>query len=114
MDIPAAEAVILVITESSAMDRVFYFENLTASAITLTLQESADGGATYTDVTFADASANPFVLGAVGSGTERIFKHYSSLNIFRIQGSGGGDDRDILLTYGRYFPTGDTAYRAPE
>ena len=89
LDVPNALATILQDSETSVLQRTFIFRNLTASELTLTLQESADGGATWSNVGTA------FIVDVAGGGGDILVKNVASANILRVRGQGGGGDRDL-------------------
>lgn len=92
VDVPALEDAILTVRELNEFPRIFYFRNLTDSELTLQLQTSVDG------VTWAD-SGSTFTVGAVASATEIVAKYITSTSMLRVQGSGGGDDKDLMIAY---------------
>ena len=95
IDIPASLATILTIRESGIAMRTLSLENLSASELAISLEESADGGANWSLLEPA------FTLGVKGSATGVLVKYTDSTNILRVRASGGGDDRDLALTYMR-------------
>jgi len=90
--IPASLAVIVTIRETGVANRTLCFENLTSNEISISLEESADN----TNWTQLEPS---FVLGVAGSATGVVVKDTASTNIIRVRASGGGDDRDVSLSY---------------
>ena len=88
LDVPAAQATILQDRETSSLQRTLVLRNLTASDLTLKIQESSDG-TTWTDV------AASFVLGAAGAGSDVAIKNLSTTNQFRLRAQGGDADRDL-------------------
>jgi hypothetical protein len=96
MNVPVSLATILTIRENSAgYQRSLFFENISSDTLSIQIQESTDGGATWVLIGTA------FSLAAAA----KIVKEISSANsnILRIQASGGGDDRDLSIGYSRLF-----------
>jgi len=89
LDVPVAVATVLQDRESSSYQRTLILRNLTALVLTMTLQESSDGGATWTDID------TPFTIGVAGGGADVVVVNIDSTNILRLRGQGGGDDRDL-------------------
>lgn len=91
VDVPAAAGTLLTDQDSPAAQRTFVFKNLNdpddLALVTLSLliEESSDGGATWETNTVAFN---------VEAGTVEI-KNVISTNILRVRGSGGTDDRDL-------------------
>jgi len=106
VDIPAAAAVVLRDRTNAAFQRTFYFQNLTANALSLVIEESADG-------TTWSVLVPAFVVGIMGSGTEIIPKNIVSSNMLRVKGSGGGDDRDMLVTLVRGIVDANKVWAKP-
>jgi len=99
LDVPTIAGTVLQDREGNDYLRLFIFENMTDSSISVTIQQSSDGGGTW-----ADLSGMPFTLGAVGSGTEVQIKTVGATdNILRVRMSGGNSDRDVVVTLCRYY-----------
>jgi len=97
-DVPVASATVLQDREDSDYTRVLFFENMTASTISVTIQKSTDGGTTWSVVGVV------FNLGAVGSGTEVAVKTVPAASgIIRVLASGGANDRDVVISMVRYY-----------
>jgi len=92
LDVPAIKSVLLQNRESNTYQRTLTLRNLTASALTLYLETSTDGGATWSDIEAA------FVIGAAGGGADVLIKNIAVANMIRLQGQGGGDDRDLQVS----------------
>ena len=92
LDVPVAKTVILVNQESNTYQRTLTFRNLTATPITLYLETSVDGGATWTDIVVA------FVIGAAGLGADVVIKNVVVTDPIRVQAQGGGVDRDLQVS----------------
>lgn len=93
--VPAALGIILQIREvSSGIQRTLLLQNLSSSDLTVQIEESADGGSTWSIIDSA------FTVGAAG-GADIAIKSIDSANILRVRASGGGDDRDLYITYTR-------------
>jgi hypothetical protein len=60
--------------------------------MTLYLEKSADGGATWADI------GAGFVIGAAGGGADVVIKNVTDTNLIRLQGQGGGEDRDLQVS----------------
>ena len=99
-DVAIATAVFLQDRATSALQRTFVFQNLTASELTLTIEESADG-ATWTVVGVA------FTVGIAGGGSDYVIKNIASGNALRVKGSGGAADRDLLAAILRVYADTD-------
>jgi len=97
LDVPLAEGTIVTIPDVSPYQRTFYFRNLTSSVLTITIQESADGGATWIDYAAA------FTVGIFGGGADVVVKNVVSTGILRLRASGGGNDRDLYLGLTRFY-----------
>jgi len=102
IDVPLALTTVLQVRETSSLQRSFMFQNLTASVISVRIEYSADGGATWTLIDTA------FDVGIEGGGTDVIVKNIIQNNILRVRASGGGDDRDMSIGLARaYLSTTD-------
>lgn len=87
VSVPAALDTVLQIRAAGSNARCLVLWNLTASTLSLRVEGSPDG-TTWSDV------VSTFSLGAGLARVEKI----TSTNVLRILGSGGGDDRDLLVT----------------
>lgn len=105
--VPATVNTIVTIREVNSYNRVLYLKNLTVNAITIQIQRSADGGNTWDDV------GSAISLGAAGGGADVEFVNVSDGNILRVRGSGGGNDRDLYLTYTRFYLDSDRVWTTP-
>ncbi len=103
-DVPSAEATLFTLREANGFPKVLFFENLTSNTITIRLQESGDGGATFINL------GATFDLGPAGGGAAVEVKKEDTTNIIRVRGSGGANDRDVLINTGRYYLTGATTW----
>ncbi len=99
-DVPAALATIVNIREVNSWQRSLFFENKSSSTLSIQMEHSADGGTTWSII----GTAFTLVAGA------KIEKEISTTypNQLRIRASGGGEDRDLVITYARMFGDGDT------
>ena len=95
-DVPVAEDTIFTLRSESSYMRVFYFENLTDSTLNLQLEYSADGGNSWSDL------GSSFSLGPVGGGEEVEAVTVTDSNILRCRASGGGSDRDVMVSIVEY------------
>lgn len=98
-----AAATWLTIRESNTYNRVLSFKNLTNSTLSIKIQTSADGGATWTD------HVNTFEL-AIG---EMIAKVATATGLLRVVGSGETNTRGILVSYTRYYLDSLAVWQAP-
>ena len=102
-DAPVVEDTILTIREAGIFPRTFTLRNLTAAvAMAFRIQESADGGTTWTNVTLSDGTVQ-ITFGAAGSGTDVLVERITSANILRVRASGGGADRDLEIALLRVY-----------
>ena len=91
-DVPLVEGTVLQDREANSYQRTFVLRNIGSSALTIKIEYSDDGGATWTLI------GSSFILGIPGSGTEIVTKNITSGYILRVRGSNGGNDRDLLIT----------------
>ena len=101
-DIQVAEATILQVREAGVFPRTFTFRNLTAGTPAYRIQESANGGTTWTNLTLADGTLQT-TLGAAGGGTDVTVERVTSSNMLRVLASGGTADRDLELRLSRSY-----------
>ena len=99
-DIASGTVTVLTVRESNTLQRTFYFKNLTASELSVSIESSLDGGGTWSVIDTA------FTVGAQGSATECVVKDVTSDGILRVRASGGGDDRDVYIAYTRILDAG--------
>jgi len=110
-DVPNIEAVILTVRDVQTIaigamgNRLLYFENLTADTLSVQIQENSGSG--WVDL------GGPFSVGAIGSGSEIVWHSIDSVNPFRIQAQGGGDDTDLVISYTRAYATDSVNWTAP-
>lgn len=98
--VPASLSTILTIRERNTYQRSLFFQNLTSSSLSISLEHSSDGGSTWEIVGTA------FTLTALTQTVKEVAATYS--NILRIRASGGGDDRDLYIGFARIFADGST------
>ena len=96
-DVPVALATILQIREINSYQRTLFFQNISTSTLAIQIEESADGGTTWELIDTA------FNLGTVGSGSDIAIKNIDSGNILRVRASGGGNDRDVSISFARMY-----------
>jgi len=99
-DVAAALATVVNIRETNSWQRSLFFENKSSGTLAIQIETSADGGTTWSLVGTA------FSLTTGSRVTKEVSTSY--LNQLRIRASGGGDDRDLSITYARMFGDGDT------
>ena len=100
-DVPASLSTIVTIREnSSGYQRSLAFQNLTTDSLSIQIEVSNDGGSNWSLVGTA------FTLGSLTLVAKEIAASYT--NILRVRASGGGDDRDLVITYFRIFADGNT------
>ena len=92
--VPARKGTMLTVAETGAASRTFAFTNRKGAAITVSMEESADG------VTWS-ALGSPFAVGPVGCTTATVVKDTDSPNRLRIRASGGQNYGELDLTYMR-------------
>lgn len=107
-DIPVGLSTVLQIRETNSYQRMLSFQNHTSSELSIQIEESSDGGATWSVVGTA------FVVGALGSASEIVVKSISSTNILRVRCSGGGDDRDLTISYARLYADATNMWSSPQ
>jgi len=96
LDVPVALATVLTIREANSYARSVFLHNLTSgSDLAMELQYSNDGGTSWSIIDTA------FTLAAGELITKEIESTYGQ--ILRLRASGGGDDRDLHITYARIF-----------
>ena len=99
-DVPVALSTILQLRETNSFQRTLVLQNLTASDIAAQIERSADGGSTWALIGTA------FTVGAVGGGSDVQIQNISATyasNIIRIRCSGGGNDRDLNISFMRMY-----------
>lgn len=104
-DITAVEMTVITLEEMNPYPKIFIFENLTAVTLAAKIQESSDGGNTYEDI------GSAFNIGPAGRGSEVETRYITSSNLLRVRAAGGGNDRDLLLSIGRYYKSGPATWR---
>ena len=107
LDVPVSLDTILQIRETNSYQRTLFFQNLTASALAAQIEESGDGGGTWTLI---DTS---FAIGIAGSGSDVVIKNISSTNILRVRASGGGNDRDMYVGFSRMYLDANHIWSSP-
>ena len=113
VDIPAAEGTILQNREASSYPRILTLRNLTTlDTISFKIQESADGGTTWSDLTLSDGTKQ-ITLDAAGSGDDVCVERFSSANPLRIRASGGGNDRDLEVSLERVYDDASHVWGSP-
>ena len=100
LDVPLAAATVLQLRYTNAYNRTLTFRNLTASTLSVTVQEYISGA--WTTIGTA------FDVGVKGGGTDIVTKLITSANQLRIQASGGADDRDMLFAVHEYVDDSGT------
>ena len=101
-DVPLAVGTILTDREANSYQRTFLFHNKGVDTLTLDIEDSVDG------VTWATVDVS-FTLAA---GVAAI-KNVASANILRVRGSGGGDDRDLVITLVNFNLDGNQIWMSP-
>jgi hypothetical protein len=91
LNVPSAEADIVVLREANAVPRTFAFRNLSASPLTLKIKRSTDGGVTW------DLVDDAIILAAVGTAGDKQVRFVDDANILKVVGSGGGTGINIEL-----------------
>jgi len=94
-DVPVALDTILNVRENSSWQRSLFIKNLSSSDLAIQLETSTDGGSSWSLIGTA------FTLAAGEITVKEI--PAENPNIFRVRASGGGDDRDLHITYARIF-----------
>ena len=105
LDVPASQGTVLTIREGSSYQRTFCFTNRSAVTLAIQIEESLDGGATWSVIGTA------FSLGAGLLVVKEI--PATSTGILRVRASGGGNDRDLDVTYFRCFDDGGHVWTNP-
>ena len=90
--VPVAKTVILQNREANTYQRTFVFRNVTAAPLTLYLEKSTDGGATWIPIGVG------FVVGVAGLGLDVVVKNVIDPSLIQVQGQGGGNDRDLQVS----------------
>lgn len=98
---------ILQIREVNTYQRAFYFRNLGASDLSVQIEESADGGGTWSIVGTA------FTVSATGGSSDVVVRSVDSSNILRVRASGGAADRDLRIDYARFIKDSGHIWVAP-
>lgn len=93
-NIPAIKAVILTIRETNGYNRIFFFKNFSVATLSFWIEKSLDGGTTWTVV------GSSFNLEEADVAIKDILELGS---ILRVQASGGADDKEVEITYSRYY-----------
>lgn len=88
-----AESVVLTIRESNTFSRFLYFRNLTTATLSIKVEKSDDGGATWTtDIASFDLDSDD-IANKVSTAT----------GLLRIKASGIADDRGLSIGYVRQY-----------
>lgn len=98
-----AESTILEIRETNTYTRVINFKNLTDTTLSIQIEESADGGSSWTAV----GSSFTVVADALSVQTP------ASTNIMRIRCSGKNDDYGIEICYSRMLDDATYVWTQP-
>ena len=100
MDVPASLSTIVTLRENNSWGRSLYFENKYSASLSIQIETSGDGGATWALIGTA------FALAAAAKIVKEVTAAYP--NILRVRASGGGEDRDLYIGYARMFATTNT------
>ena len=109
---PVVEDTVLTVREAGVFPRTFTLRNLTAGTPAYRIQESADGGTTWSNLTLEDGTAQT-TLGVAGGGTDATVERVISANILRVRVSGGGADRDMEITLNRVYDDNAHLWTSP-
>lgn len=98
VDVPSIAAVLFYDWEHNDYQRTFFLKNLTGLTLTYYLEESTDGGDTWSSIESASLTA--------GAGT---FVNASDSNngLLQLRASGGGEDADLEITMVSYHADTD-------
>ena len=93
-DVPTGLTTLLTIRAAGiGYERSFYLQNLTADDLACQISYSNDGGNSWTTI------ATAFTITAM---TQTVFTVDADITgILRVQASGGGNDRDLVIGYTR-------------
>lgn len=105
MDVPVSLSTIVTIRETNSYQRSFYLWNLYNATLSVQLEYSNDGGATWSLVDTA------FSITAGSKEVKEVASTYGQL--LRIRASGGGDDKDLYVGYSRMFDSCDGDWVSP-
>lgn len=94
-DVASGLSTVLSIRERNSYSVVLFFRNRGDLELSLQIEESADGGSTWSLVDTA------FTLAAAGEDGDVAVKLVASDDILRVRGSGGGGDRDLEIAFVR-------------
>lgn len=104
-DVPVALGTILTIREPASYQRSLYFRNISSNTLAVQIEESDDGGSSWSIVGTA------FSLGAGIILVKEVAATVTG--ILRIRASGGGDDRDLHLEYSRAYDDTSHIWASP-
>jgi len=105
LDVSVTEGTVLTIMDSNPWERVLLLHNRDAVlSLTLQIQKSVDGGATWVDY------GSAFTLGIDGSGTEVAVKTILGSGVFRLRGSGGSNNSELEISLVEFEVTSTTQF----
>ena len=103
ISVPSSIGTILQLRETNSYQRTLYFQNLSQLTLSAQIEESVDGGSTWSLVGVAFS----IEVGGV------VVKNVTSTNILRVRASGGGDANDLYVGYTRMYDDGNNVWTTP-
>jgi len=104
-DVPTTEGTVFTVMDANPWTRTAILHNRGSTlTLTLQLQLSTDGGATWSDY------GDEFTMGIDGSGTEVATKTMIGTGMFRLRGSGGANNQELEISLAEFVVTASTQF----